>query len=251
MGFFINIFGDIEFYENIFQEGKAKYNSAKYAEAAANFKIAEFGLREHKILLNDLYQYFSIALFKAGKIKEARETLKKYQAELDIKSFDSINLPPEIKDDFTIMCLILKRTRATALTPKLSQEIRYETIFQKVIESLDKTSLDQLKEAFQKLKKIDKDEVRNKLVFAIFKFYSPKKYRQFIKKTKNILDTLSDHTIRDRAYYFLALSHYHLKNYKKVLALMQNIKQPEVRNRLQQIIQKSESSLKKLKEKEK
>lgn len=242
--FFKPGFADLEFYQNILKDGKTKYQAGKFNEALQDFKIAEFGLKQQQGFLNEIYQYMALAFFKSGKLTEAREVLAKYRAEFNLRSLESSNIPSNLKIDFSVMTIILRRSSFAELTPGLRREIRYETAYLMALELLDNENFEKLKESLKTLQSIDKKDPRTELVSLIIQFYAEKKYARFIKKTEKITPNIKDGKTLDRAFYLLALSQYYLKKYKKVLALIQKIRQPAIRQRLQRIIQESEAGIK-------
>jgi len=257
------------FYTKLLREGKTFYAEGKYREAIENFRIGEFGLLEEKEVLAELYLFYSLAYLKVGRLEEAREIIKKFETELNIKDLDTLPVPPLIEIDVKVMMTILKnqeentggtkKTGGRERTASWKKVYDFERQFRDILKNLEDNNLGAVKNNIKKLEKIDKKNTRIHYIQGILKF-KEKRYKACTKALNKVkpssLVNGSDRSLLDNFYYYLALSHHYLNNMEQRRAYSEGISDEALKARLKKIIaetkareEKTEKSGKKIREK--
>ena len=255
------LFSDADpFYTKLFQEGKTLYAEGKYREAIENFRIGEFGLFEEKEVLKELYLFYSLAYFKLGRVNKAREIIKKIETELGIKDPRTLPIPQAIAIDVKVMTATLLRSGEK--TPKdvsgkndyWRKIYNFETQFWNTWKNLENNKLDAIKNNIKKLESIDKKDTRVDYLRGILEF-KREKYKGCIKSLSKVEPSAliigTDRLLLDGLYYYLALSHHHLKNEERCRAYSEGIGDKALKTKLKKIIEETKIPVKNTKKKTK
>jgi|GEM_PF-6064079 len=105
------------FYLKMFESGKELFQQKRYAEAAENFRVAEFGLMAEKNILRELYSLQALALFKTSRGDEAKIVLEKLRRELAVTDFSRFERPASVDRDLLELFYTLKLVERPVETP--------------------------------------------------------------------------------------------------------------------------------------
>ncbi len=123
--------------------------------------------------------------------------------------------------------------------PAANEENAFDLIFRETLGKVEKNPTFDLKGAEENLKELEKIDKKDARVFYLkgLMAFKEKKYKNCSKILEKVGKTI-DPTLRNDVYYYLALSHYFMKNYGQTLAFYQKIDHPENRDKIDFIIQK-------------
>lgn len=251
---FLPLYADADpFYTKIFNEGKNYFTAGNFREAIVNFEIAEFGLLDESEVLKDIYLYYSLAQFRLGRINEAREIIKKFETELNIKDLDVIVAPQSIDNQVRAMLAALARLQGTNDGSSAGKIYSIESLLLETMQLLEADKFDLIENNIKKLETIDKKESRIDYIKGILKF-KQKDYRGCVKSLKAFEQTLppsSKPALMDDLFYYLGLSYHYLKNAGQAAFYYDKTRNLDVKTRLYQIISENKNDKNKKNEKEK
>jgi tetratricopeptide (TPR) repeat protein len=189
------------FYTNLLTEGKALYLEGKYDAALESFKIAEFGLIDEKEFAAELYQFYALAQYKKGAIKESQALLDKMKQVLTLAEIEKLPKPREIERDLSIMFRALKIQAQPGARPG---EIAFLNLF---YETWDKIKTKKTAEAASDLKRLGKmgGDPQRLAFLKGFLAFQEEDFRQCIKHLEKDVSRL-DSEFSEDAFFYLSYS---------------------------------------------
>ncbi len=241
------------FYTKILNEGKNYFTTGNFREAIVNFEIAEFGLLDEQEVLKDVYLYYSLAQFRLGRVKEAREIIKKFETEFNIENPDTIPAPQSIDNQVRAMLAALVRLQGTNDGSAAAKIYSGESLLLETRQLLEAGKFDLVENNIKKIETIDKKEPRIDYIKGILKF-KQKDYKGCVRALKAFEETLppsSKPALMDELFYHLGLSYHYLKNAGQSAIYYDKIRNLDLKTSLYRIISENKNDKNKKNEKEK
>jgi lipopolysaccharide biosynthesis regulator YciM len=234
------IFAD-NFYKNLLLQAQQDYAKGDYHQAISNLKIAEFGIRDDKNLMKEVYFYYLSSYFKLRKIKEVQKLLKIIQDKYKIADFSNNDFPKIIRQDLSILNIFIRKDILNS--KNIEQRILYETLFYKTITHIEEISGEKLKKIHSRLIQINKVDKRKQIISAFIDFRA-EKYKKVVKKIRAVIHKTQFilPEIRDEIHFYLALSFFYLDRQEEALTALQNITNHAIIERFRSLLKEQENT---------